>query len=65
MKDTPAFPATAAPPLLVRAVPAWMVLTDGVSHACVSGQHALADTFLIPLRNCRLSAPYDLLIGAA
>jgi hypothetical protein len=42
-----------------------MVLTDGVSHACVSGQHALADTFLIPLRNCRLPAPYDLLIGAA
>src|SRR6266481_5754533 len=44
---------------------AWMVLTDGVSHACVSGQHALADTFLIPLRNCRLPAPYDLLTGAA
>ena len=24
------------------------VLTDGVSHACVCGQHALVDTFLIP-----------------
>ena len=42
-----------------------MVLTDGVSHACIQGQHALVDTFLIPLANCRLPAPYHLLAGAA
>jgi hypothetical protein len=42
---------------------AWMVLTDGVSHACLSGQHALVDTFLVPLQNCRLKAktPFALL----
>jgi hypothetical protein len=42
-----------------------MVLTDGVSHACISGQHALVDTFLVPLRNCRRPAPYHLLAGRA
>jgi len=41
-----------------------MVLTDGVSHACIAGQHALVDTFLVPLRNCKLPAPYHLLAGA-
>jgi hypothetical protein len=35
-----------------------------VSHACIAGQHALVDTFLVPLRNCRLAAPYHLLSGA-
>lgn len=44
---------------------AWMVLTDMVSHGCVSGQHAFIDTFIIPLRNCRLPhlAPYHVLKG--
>ena len=32
---------------------AWMVLTDMVSHAAVSGQHAFATTCLVPLENCR------------
>ncbi|MCC6807369.1 MAG: Kdo hydroxylase family protein [Deltaproteobacteria bacterium] len=27
----------------------WAVLTDGVSHACLRGQHALVNTFYIPL----------------
>jgi hypothetical protein len=39
---------------------AWAVLTDMVSHACLSGQHALVDTFVIPLERCRLAelTPY-------
>ena len=66
MKDTPAFQQDPGglerfsfPPFS-----SWMVLTDGVSHACVEGQHALVDTFIIPLRNCRgARAPYHLLAG--
>jgi hypothetical protein len=27
----------------------WAVLTDGVSHACLRGQHALVNTFYVPL----------------
>ncbi|MCP3103688.1 Kdo hydroxylase family protein [Myxococcus sp. K15C18031901] len=65
MKDTPEFQASrdgyqefGFPP-----ASAWMVLTDGVSHACLSGQYALVDTFLIRLSSCRhaQSAPYHLL----
>jgi len=43
-----------------------MVLTDAVSHACLSGQHALVDTFVVPLANCRLRAlsPYEILASA-
>jgi hypothetical protein len=42
---------------------AWMVLTDAVSHACLEGQHAFVDTFIVPLANCRLRehAPWDVL----
>ncbi len=42
---------------------AWEVLTDMVSHACLSGQYALVTTFIIPLANCRLRelAPYEVL----
>ncbi|WP_342378114.1 Kdo hydroxylase family protein [Myxococcus stipitatus] len=65
MKDTPEFQASREgyeefgfPPFS-----AWMVLTDTVSHACLSGQYALVDTFLIRLSSCRLPeiAPYHLL----
>lgn len=44
---------------------AWMVFTDMVSHACVSGQHAFIDTFIIPLGNCRFPerSPYHILKG--
>ena len=65
MKDTPAFQQPPHQRFSFAPFSAWMVLTDGVSHACVSGQHALVDTFLVPLRNCRLPAPYHLLAGAA
>ncbi len=42
---------------------AWMVLTDMVSHASVSGQHALVDTFVLRLSACRLPelAPINIL----
>lgn len=42
---------------------AWMVLTDTVTHACLSGQFALVDTFIIRLSSCRHPerAPYHLL----
>jgi hypothetical protein len=40
-----------------------MVFTDMVTHACVSGQHAFIDTFIVPLENCRHRAltPYAVL----
>lgn len=41
----------------------WVVLTDLVSHACVSGQHALVNTWTIP-RECLAAAelaPYELI----
>ncbi len=65
MKDTPSFQAPPHQRFAFAPFSAWMVLTDGVSHACVSGQHALVDTFLIPLANCRLPAPFQRLLGAA
>jgi hypothetical protein len=63
MKDTPSFQAGPSQRFAFPPFSAWMVLTDGVSHACVSGQHALVDTFLVPLANCRLEgeAPYRVL----
>ncbi len=38
----------------------WMVLTDMVSHACVSGQHALVNTWTVPRESLTLPecAPY-------
>ncbi len=40
-----------------------MVLTDTVSHACLSGQYAFVDTFVVRLAQCRVkeTAPYHLL----
>ena len=61
MKDTPAFQAGPSERFAFAPFSAWMVLTDGVSHACVEGQHALVDTFIVPLRNCKLPSPYALL----
>ena len=65
MKDTPSFQAAPHQTFSFAPHSAWMVLTDGVSHACISGRHALVDTFLIPLRNCTMKAPYHFLAGAA
>src|SRR5437870_5651358 len=41
MKDTPAFQAPPHQRFEFAPLSAWMVLTDGVSHACIEGQHAL------------------------
>jgi len=65
MKDTKAFQEPPHERISFAPFSAWMVLTDGVSHACVRGQHALVDTFLVPLRNCQRKAPYHLLAGSA
>ncbi len=65
MKDTPefiqgrdGFEEFSFPPFS-----AWMVLTDTVSHACLSGQFAFVDTFIIRLASCRFPelSPYQLL----
>ena len=65
MKDTPSFQGPPHEEMSFAPFSAWMVLTDGVSHACVRGQHALVDTFLVPLRNCHRKAPWHLLAGVA
>ena len=42
---------------------AWMVFTDGISHAALTGQYAFVSTALIPLENCRNfdRTPYGIL----
>ncbi len=65
MKDTPAFQRDPEGHQEFRFGPftAWMVFTDMVSHACLSGQHALIYTAVLPLENCRRPelAPINLL----
>jgi len=69
MKDTPAFQETDDSVQTFNFEPfsAWMVLTDIVSHASYSGQHALVYTGLISLQSCRLPelAPFNILRAAA
>ena len=68
MKDEPGFRDDTSSEVEIRFAPfsAWMVLTDMVSHASLSGQHALVNTFLLRLGNCRLPqfAPYRILSAA-
>ncbi len=68
MKDTPEFQRRDAYYQQIRFRPfsAWMVFTDMLSHASVSGQHAFVDTHLVPLANCRLAelAPINILKSA-
>ena len=65
MKDTPEFQAHDADYHEIRFPPgcAWMVLTDTATHASVSGQHALVNTFIVRLAQCRLKnvAPLNIL----
>ena len=65
MKDSPDFQSTRDDFEEIRFAPfsAWMVLTDTTSHASISGQHALVNTFLLPLAACRLAdvAPLNIL----
>ena len=69
MKDDPGFrdSAEGLQQFAFKPYSAWMVLTDTVSHACISGQHAFVDTFVIPLKNCtQLSeAPFHVLARGA
>ena len=69
MKDTPRFQrdTEGQVQMIFKPYSSWMVLTDAVSHACISGQHAFVDTFLVPLANCRLRqlAPYEILKASA
>lgn len=65
MKDTPSFQTDPDGRIEMRFKPmsAWMVLTDMVSHACLSGQHCLNYTALLPLEDCQHPelAPYNIL----
>ncbi len=67
MKDTPEFQSDPDGRVEMRFKPmsAWMVLTDMVSHACLSGQHCFNYTALIPLADCQHPelAPYNILAG--
>jgi hypothetical protein len=69
MKDTPSFQADPAGRIEMRFKPgsAWMVLTDMVSHACLSGQHCLNYTALLPLQDCQHPelAPYNILANSS
>jgi len=68
MKDEPAFRDDTSSETELRFGPfsAWMVLTDMVSHASLSGQYALVNTFILRLASCRLPefAPYRILSAA-
>ncbi len=69
MKDTPSFQQSTENHQVFNFEPfsAWMVFTDGVSHASLSGQHALIYTALVPLESCRHPelAPINVLRAAA
>ncbi|MGI9291328.1 MAG: Kdo hydroxylase family protein [Gammaproteobacteria bacterium] len=68
MKDTPSFQSDPAGRVEMHFKPgsAWMVLTDMVSHACLSGQHCINYTALLPLEDCQHPnlAPYNILAGS-
>jgi hypothetical protein len=55
MKETAAFQQDQSDYQEIRFPPgsAWMVFTDGISHAALTGQYAFISTALIPLENCR------------
>lgn len=69
MKDTPEFQADPRGHKEIRFPPysAWMVFTDTVSHACLSGQYCFVQTSIVRLENCRLPelAPINILRQAA
>ena len=69
MKDTPAFQQETEGHEEFRFPPfsAWMVFTDMVSHASLSGQFAFVHTSIVRLENCHLPelAPINILRQAA
>jgi len=68
MKEAPAFAESRSDYQEIRFPPmsAWMVFTDGISHAALTGQYAFVSTALIPLENCRdiNRTPYGILAAA-
>jgi hypothetical protein len=68
MKETPAFQEDQSDYREIRFPPgsAWMVFTDGISHAALTGQYAFISTALIPLENCRRfeRTPFGILSAA-
>jgi hypothetical protein len=68
MKETASFKHDRTDYREIRFPPgsAWMVFTDGISHAALTGQYAFISTALIPLENCRNFArtPYGILSAA-
>jgi hypothetical protein len=68
MKDSPEFIADMRDFQEIRFPPgsAWMVFTDGVSHASLEGQFAFVTTCIIPRENLRHRerAPYEVLRAA-
>ena len=69
MKDTPSFQQDRHGYEEFRFPPfsAWMVFTDAVSHASLSGQYAFVLTSIVRLENCRIPelAPINVLRQAA
>jgi len=69
MKDTPSFQQDQQGYEEYRFPPfsAWMVFTDTVSHASLSGQYAFVLTSIVRLENCRIPelAPINVLRQAA
>jgi hypothetical protein len=69
MKETSSFRDDSSDYREIRFPPmsAWMVFTDGISHAALSGQYAFVSTALIPLANCRRfeRTPYGILAAAS
>lgn len=69
MKDTAAFQQDEQGHEEFRFPPfsAWMVFTDMVSHACLSGQHAFVHTSIVNLEGCHIPemAPINILRQAA
>jgi hypothetical protein len=65
MKDTPEFQSTPVGHQEFRFKPfsAWIVFTDQVSHACIEGQHAFVDTFIVRRESCahKDKTPYAIL----
>ncbi|MDX1562060.1 MAG: Kdo hydroxylase family protein [Gammaproteobacteria bacterium] len=69
MKEAPAFRDDRSDYREIRFPPlsAWMVFTDGISHAALTGQYAFVTTALIPLENCRHyeQTPFGILAAAS
>ena len=69
MKETESFKQDLTDYQEIRFPPfsAWMVFTDGISHAALTGQYAFISTALVPLENCRNQArtPFGILATAS